>query len=85
MGLFVASVLPPIGGWCVAGFLGARASVVAAALLLSALFLVDLRLKREPWYPGWFFALRLKLTAAAVLSLLIASLAPVGPPAGGGL
>lgn len=69
--LLIVSVVPPIAAWILLGQLGQRDFLLAAALCLVAILAVDARLRREPWFPPWFWRLRVQLTTVAGLSLVI--------------
>lgn len=70
--LLIVSVIPPIAAWILLGQLGMRHFLLAAALCLVAIAAIDARLRREPWFPTWFWRLRVQLTAVAVVCLVLA-------------
>lgn len=72
--LLTVSVIPPIASWILLGQLGQRDFLLAAAFCLIAIVAIDARLRREPWFPPWFWRLRVQLTTVAVISLVVAYL-----------
>lgn len=71
--LFGLGVVPQLWGWG-ALLLGGRAGLVAVALGLLGMLLIDRRLIAEARVPGWYGALRLPLTLVAATTLLLGSL-----------
>jgi hypothetical protein len=69
------SVIPPLAAWfALLGFSFPEMAYVLIACLIAVLY-VDHCLRREPWFPAWFWPLRVQLTAVAVASLLVATIA----------
>ncbi|MFN3629383.1 MAG: DUF3429 domain-containing protein [Casimicrobiaceae bacterium] len=71
-GLLIASVVPPVAAWILLGQLGLRNFLLAAALCLIATAAIDAWLRRQAWFPPWFWRLRVQLTTVAVACLVIA-------------
>jgi hypothetical protein len=72
--LLTVSVAPPILVWILLSLVGQRHVLLVAAVCLVAIAVVDARLRREPWFPPWFWRLRVQLTTVAVIALVLAYL-----------
>lgn len=71
---FFWSVMPALLAWSTFLLIPVVASAVLAAGFIAH-YLQDWRLLRRSGLPAWYMPLRLRLTAVACLSLLVASLA----------
>lgn len=69
------SVVPALWAWAALLLVSPPYDLVALAVGFAALFAADLKLTAEGGAPAWWPALRLPLTAGAVLSLILASFA----------
>ncbi len=73
--VLIWSVIPALAGWVAIWQLPARHALVVIAATLCAVLYVDHCMRKESWYPEWFWTLRVQLTAGAVFGLLFAAFA----------
>jgi Protein of unknown function (DUF3429) len=71
--VLIWSVIPALAAWVAVWQLPARSALIALAVTLAAILYVDHCMRKEEWFPDWFWTLRLHLTAGAALSLLFAA------------
>jgi hypothetical protein len=73
--VLIWSVIPALAAWVGIWQLPARNNLILIAATLCAVLYVDHCMRKEHWYPPWFWTLRLHLTCGAVASLLFVAFA----------
>jgi hypothetical protein len=68
------SVFPALVAWFATWAMAPRPALIVLATCLVGVLYVDHCLKGEPWFPPWFWPLRVQLTAVSSLSLVLVAI-----------
>jgi hypothetical protein len=68
------SVFPALVAWFATWAMPPRLSFIVLATCLVGVLYVDHCLKSEPWFPPWYWPLRVQLTAVSSLSLVLVAI-----------
>jgi Protein of unknown function (DUF3429) len=71
--VLIKSIAPALAMWLSLWLATPRTTALLAAVVLIMILAIDWFLQREPWYPQWFWKLRVHLTVIASACLLIAA------------
>ncbi len=71
--VLIKSIAPALAMWLSLWLATPRTTALFAAVFLMMILAIDWFLRREPWYPQWFWKLRVHLTVVAIACLLIAA------------